>query len=110
MIHRRQSASINVPTNYAPLALLGVVDQPWMARALCAETDPEEFFPEKGGSTRAAKTVCGRCIVRAECLIYALDNGERYGIWGGLSERDRRALRQVPDPVEPVALPEEEVA
>ena len=61
--------------------------------ALCAETDPEAFFPEKGGSTRDAKRVCTGCTVRAECLEFALANDERFGIWGGLSERERRRLR-----------------
>ncbi|HEX2075869.1 MAG TPA: WhiB family transcriptional regulator [Geodermatophilus sp.] len=65
----------------------------WKAEALCAETDPEAFFPEKGGSTREAKRVCAGCAVRAECLEYALANDERFGIWGGLSERERRRLR-----------------
>jgi WhiB family redox-sensing transcriptional regulator len=62
----------------------------WQERALCAQTDPEAFFPEKGGSTREAKKVCVSCEVRAECLEYALENDERFGIWGGLSERERR--------------------
>lgn len=67
---------------------------PWRDQALCAETDPEAFFPEKGGSTRAAKRVCGACNVRAECLEYALDNDERFGIFGGMSERERRRLKR----------------
>ena len=66
----------------------------WQADALCAQTDPEAFFPEKGGSTRDAKKVCGSCAVRAQCLEYALANDERFGIWGGLSERERRRLRK----------------
>jgi WhiB family redox-sensing transcriptional regulator len=66
----------------------------WKDDALCAETDPEAFFPEKGGSTREAKRVCRGCAVRDECLAYALGNDERFGIWGGLSERERRRLRQ----------------
>lgn len=66
----------------------------WQSRALCAQTDPEAFFPEKGGSTRDAKRVCGACVVRSECLEYALSNDERFGIWGGLSERERRRLRK----------------
>ena len=57
----------------------------WHERALCAQTDPEAFFPEKGGSTREAKRVCASCDVKAECLEYALANDERFGIWGGLS-------------------------
>ena len=68
-------------------------EEPWRLDALCAETDPEAFFPEKGGSTREAKRVCSGCSVRAECLEFALANDERFGIWGGLSERERRRLR-----------------
>jgi WhiB family redox-sensing transcriptional regulator len=68
--------------------------QSWQERALCAETDPEAFFPEKGGSTREAKKICTGCEVKAECLEYALANDERFGIWGGLSERERRRLRR----------------
>ncbi|WP_062078061.1 WhiB family transcriptional regulator [Demequina globuliformis] len=66
----------------------------WQERALCAQTDPEAFFPEKGGSTREAKKVCASCEVRTECLDYALENDERFGIWGGLSERERRKLKR----------------
>lgn len=66
----------------------------WQERALCAQTDPEAFFPEKGGSTREAKRVCMSCDVRAECLTYALANDERFGIWGGLSERERRRVKK----------------
>ena len=71
-----------------------VDDQSWQERALCAQTDPEAFFPEKGGSTREAKKVCLGCEVRADCLEYALLHDERFGIWGGLSERERRRLRR----------------
>lgn len=66
----------------------------WQTEALCAQTDPEAFFPEKGGSTRDAKKVCASCTVREQCLEYALKNDERFGIWGGLSERERRRLRK----------------
>ena len=66
----------------------------WQDRALCAQTDPEAFFPEKGGSTREAKRICTTCPVRDECLEYALGNDERFGIWGGLSERERRRLKR----------------
>ena len=71
-----------------------VEPEEWQGRALCAQTDPESFFPEKGGSTREAKRICGSCEVRAECLEYALAQDERFGIWGGLSERERRRLRR----------------
>ena len=66
----------------------------WQERALCAQTDPEAFFPEKGGSTRDAKKVCVGCDVRSECLEYALEHDERCGIWGGLSERERRKFKK----------------
>jgi WhiB family transcriptional regulator, redox-sensing transcriptional regulator len=66
--------------------------EPWMDDGLCAQTDPEAFFPDKGGSTRDAKRICLSCDVKAQCLEYALRNNERFGIWGGLSERERRAL------------------
>ena len=66
----------------------------WQDRGLCAQTDPDAFFPEKGGSTREAKRICQGCEVKTECLEYALDNDERFGIWGGLSERERRRLKR----------------
>lgn len=66
----------------------------WQERALCAQTDPEAFFPEKGGSTREAKRICLGCEVKDACLEYALANDERFGIWGGLSERERRRLKR----------------
>ena len=76
------------------LAMVTEDEQEWQERALCAQTDPEAFFPEKGGSTRDAKRICSSCDVRGECLEYALGNDERFGIWGGLSERERRRLRK----------------
>jgi len=69
-------------------------DDQWQERALCAQTDPEAFFPEKGGSTREAKRICLGCEVKDACLEYALANDERFGIWGGLSERERRRIKR----------------
>ena len=65
----------------------------WQDRALCAETDPEVFFPDKGESTRPAKRVCFACEVRAECLGYALDDPSLLGVWGGTSYKERILLR-----------------
>ena len=79
----------------ALVGTLGTEDADWHDRALCAQTDPEAFFPEKGGSTREAKKICSVCPVRAECLAYALAHDERFGIWGGLSERERRRLKRL---------------
>ncbi len=66
----------------------------WMANGNCAGVDPDLFFPPRGGNTAEARQVCAACTVRAECLEYALVNKERFGIWGGKSERERRKLRQ----------------
>lgn len=66
----------------------------WTEQARCAQVDPEIFFPAKGGSLRPARAVCERCPVQAECFDYSIANGEKYGIWGGISEFDRRKLRR----------------
>jgi WhiB family redox-sensing transcriptional regulator len=65
--------------------------------ALCAQTDPEIFFPEKGGSVVAAKKVCGRCPERVDCLEDALQTRERFGVRGGLSERERHKILKARD-------------
>lgn len=71
--------------------------QDWMLDALCAETDPEAFFPEKGGSTQTAKKICARCDVREDCLEYALqrerDGHFVQGVWGGKSRIERQLMR-----------------
>ena len=69
-------------------------DRSWQDQANCLGVDPDLFFPERGASTREAKEVCRGCVVRLECLEFALVNGEKFGIWGGLSERERRRLRR----------------
>lgn len=66
----------------------------WQSRALCAETDPEAFFPEKGGSPAQAKKMCEMCEVREECLEAALANDERFGVWGALTLRERERLQR----------------
>ena len=75
-------------------------DREWMGEAICASVDPEAWFPPKGASTREAKAICrgqgGRpgCPVRLKCLEYALANDDRFGVWGGMSERERRNLKR----------------
>jgi WhiB family redox-sensing transcriptional regulator len=69
----------------------------WQERSLCRQTDPEAFFPERGQSNRAAKAVCRACPVREQCLDYAIRNREQHGIWGGLSDRERRRVYKVLD-------------
>lgn len=74
--------------------LYGREDRSWHAQANCLGVDPDLFFPERGASTKEAKAVCRGCVVREECLEHALAVGERHGIWGGLSERERRRIRR----------------
>jgi WhiB family redox-sensing transcriptional regulator len=69
----------------------------WMDAAACARpgADPEAWFPERGAwgpANTAAVQACEVCPVRAVCLAYALERGMRYGIWGGLTERQRRRV------------------
>lgn len=67
----------------------------WANRARCAETNPEDFFPEQGSSGKHAKRICASCDVAAECLTYALDNREPHGVWGGMTAEERtRYLRK----------------
>ncbi len=68
------------------------LDLSWQEEALCAQTDPEAFYPTKGQSPQAALAVCSRCPVRAACLEYALAAGERYGVWGGTVPEERRTM------------------
>jgi WhiB family redox-sensing transcriptional regulator len=93
---RRQLSLVPDPIEVGPALppMLTPEDDLWQEKALCAQTDPEAFFPEKGGSTREAKRICQGCEVRDACLDYALAHDERFGIWGGLSERERRRLKR----------------
>ena len=67
-------------------------DRPWAAYAACRDADPDWFFPGPEGDHRSAVRVCAGCPVREECLEWALETRMRYGIWGGLTERERRRL------------------
>ncbi len=72
----------------------GIESRAWQSRANCMGVDPELFFPERGASTREAKEICRGCVVRLDCMEFALANSEKFGIWGGLSERERRKIRR----------------
>lgn len=66
----------------------------WTDHAACKGMDQRIFFPERGASPEPAKKVCAGCPVRLECAQYAIDNADKHGIWGGLSEKRRRRIRQ----------------
>ena len=68
-----------------------LVDQSWTARAACATQDPDELCV-RGAAQRQAREICFSCPVRLECLVDALDNRIQFGVWGGMTERERRAL------------------
>jgi WhiB family transcriptional regulator, redox-sensing transcriptional regulator len=87
-----RSALAFSPGAAGPL-LDGEHERDWRDQALCQYVDPDLWHPPKGGSTVQAKRICRSCPVRAECLEFALANNEPFGIWGGLSERERRSIR-----------------
>lgn len=71
-----------------------LLDRSWRDQGLCRLHDPELFFPSRGDSGEAAKAICATCPVKEPCLEFALATNERHGIWGGMSERQRRRLRR----------------
>ena len=85
-------------------------DRSWQEYANCMGVDPDLFFPERGASTREAKEVCKGCVVREDCLEFALANGEKFGIWGGMTEVQRKKTRPrrvpLPAPHERILLDE----
>lgn len=77
-----------------PVLLPLVGDYPTFEAALCAQTDPEAFFPDKGGRATVAKRLCLACEHVADCRTWALEHDERFGVWGGTTERERRKLKR----------------
>ncbi|HKX75309.1 MAG TPA: WhiB family transcriptional regulator [Acidimicrobiia bacterium] len=73
---------------------LAIGELAWQDYANCRGADADLFFPERGASTRKAKAICNACEVKDQCLDYAIVNGEKFGIWGGMSERERRRVRR----------------
>jgi len=67
-------------------------DLEWQDDALCAQTAPELFVVGKGESTNDAKRICAQCDVGLQCLLHALANDERVGVYGGMSARERKKL------------------
>lgn len=78
-----------------PVELVNTTWTSWRLDGLCAQSDPDHFFPELRGvsGARAAKRICGRCPATAECLEHALRTNEQFGVWGGTTEGERRRIR-----------------
>jgi WhiB family redox-sensing transcriptional regulator len=74
---------------------LAVGELSWQDYANCRGADADLFCPERGATTRKAKAICTACDVKSQCLDYAIINGEKFGIWGGMSERERRRVRRL---------------
>lgn len=73
------------------------LDLGWMADALCVGTNPDLFFPGRNAKPKdikKAKAICAQCPVRVPCLVFAVNGNERWGIFGGTTPRERRAMRQ----------------
>lgn len=87
----RRHDGVHVPL---PQLAIDPGDLEWQEDARCREVDPEVWFPEKGQSSRPAKEICASCRVRVQCLEYALATNERYGVWGGKTDQERRQIRQ----------------
>ena len=77
--------------DYLPLRPMGR----WVVRAACRGQGPSAFFVGRGESIRGAVGVCLGCEVKRDCLVYALNEGQTHGVWGGLSERERARLRRL---------------
>ena len=76
------------------LEVLDTEDLAWHDLANCRGADPDLFFPERGASSRTAKSICRLCVVQDQCLEFAIVSSEKFGIWGAMSERERRKIRR----------------
>lgn len=84
-------AALSPATSRTGLMVGSRTESDWTTRAACRDTDPDELFVQ-GAAQNRAKTRCFGCVVRTECLADALDNRVEFGVWGGMTERERRAL------------------
>lgn len=71
-------------------------ERPWMVFGACREQDPDLFFPDTVRQAREAIAICNTCPVKGECLEYSLEARERFGVWGGLTDKQRRHLLRQP--------------
>ena len=71
-------------------------ERPWMVFGACRGKEPDIFFPQTAGEAQQAVAVCNTCAVKQECLDYSLEARERFGVWGGITEKQRRQLLRQP--------------
>ena len=90
---QKMSTIANTPTiPFEALAAPITEERPWVVFSACRDKDASLFFPETKGAEREALSICATCPVQVECLEYALEADIRYGIWGGMNEKQRRRL------------------
>lgn len=94
MIQRKYETLMKQHERGSSVFSVSIEDQAWKRDAVCSSADPDAFFPSSGEDQRAQKKICGTCPVKAQCLQEALDNDERWGIWGGLGPAERRRMRR----------------
>ena len=82
------NSTIEIPTLDAPV----LEERPWVVYSACREADPEIFFAATRADERAALAVCTTCAVADQCLEFAIETRERFGVWGGTNERERRRM------------------
>jgi WhiB family transcriptional regulator, redox-sensing transcriptional regulator len=105
VLYLAQAEASKVKTSTVTTMPIGDRPMDWLGHAACRDSDPELFFPASDMSAsagrarvEAAKKVCRRCPVRGTCLSWAFDNGQEAGVWGGMTEEERRRLRRRPVP------------
>ena len=82
---------VNTDANIPEISTVTEARTAWVLQGLCLTTDPDKLFV-RGAAQRKAAAMCRDCPVKAECLADALDNEVEFGVWGGMTERQRRAL------------------
>ena len=87
-----RGSDMNNTIDFAPFEAPVLDERPWTVFSACREADPTIFFASTRGDERAAVRVCGTCTVRDECLEFALETRERFGVWGGATERERKRM------------------
>lgn len=93
MIQPRPKTELERDRSVAVSVGLTIDTPPWMLEAACRDTtEPDQFFPDESNQKNPVLEICSRCLVRAECLYYALENREQHGVWGGVSAHGRRAI------------------
>lgn len=83
---------VSVERTSSKVTQIPVSEDGWMSLSECADSAPGTFFPSDGKGVEVAKRICERCVVKEDCLEYAINTRQDHGVWGGTSERERRRI------------------